>query len=123
METFACVQDSNDPEGHTLLCFGIGCPKRDTYELVTIAGGGGVSGATVLSSGPITSRIELVVDEARTRSFKWEVARSPTDLKFLTDIARQKELRLKPVNGVERVLPLKNYAAELNRLKRFCGAK
>jgi hypothetical protein len=123
IETFACLQDEDDPEGHTLLCLGIGCVSRDTYEWVTVAGGGGVSGAGVITAGSLRLDVALAVDEASTQSFKWEVTRAPVTVALLTNLTRQKEIRLKPEQGIERVISLKNYAAELKRLTRLCAAK
>jgi hypothetical protein len=123
IETFTCVQNEDDPEDHTLLCLGLGCATRSTYELVTIAGGGGIAGATALSSGPVKIVIELTEDAVSTQAFKWEVTRAPVGFPLLNDLARQKELKLKPAQGAERVLSLRNYPAELKRLAKFCEEK
>ena len=123
IETFACVQQTDDPEGHTLLCLGIGCPKPPDYELVTIAGGGGVGQAPIISSGTLTFTADLKVDEASTASLKWEVARTPISVQVLSDLARQKALKFKPPEGIERIVPLKNFGAELKRLTRLCSGK
>jgi hypothetical protein len=125
VEILTCVQDdeASDPEGHTMFCFGLGCPMAETYQAVIITGLPRVDGLISIESGPHSTVVEMIWDEASTRALNWAVSVASIERQFLVDIQHGTVVRLRSDGAEGLSLSMTNYAAELQELMQSCQMK